>query len=291
MDKHPLAGNTDIDSAFSGTWQFYKKWFTPMYAISFIMALIISVLTSRIDLSSLQNTTDIAVMMETVKSFFGVYVVIMLIALFFNTLLQYFIIMKPLDENFSIIDAAGKVLTRYYLPLLVIFIVLFFFSMLAMMVGVLVLFVGILFAIPYVILFFAMATPLLIIEGRGIGDTISSLFKLVHKRFWPNMGWISVYVVLVTFFSLIVSTLVMLPFSGSVFGSVFNPEAATEVVNFTRNPAFVILSSLTSALTTPILPILGLVLYFNNSELNTGTTGERYDRSDHGKVTVEDLRP
>ena len=291
MNSHPLAGNTDIDSAFAGTWQFYKKWFTPMYSISFIMALITSVLSSRIDLSSLQSTTDIAVMMESVKSFLGVYVVIMLIALFFNTLLQYFIIMKPIDENFSIIDAVGKVLSKYFLPLLIVFVVLFVFAMLAMMVGALVFFVGILFAIPYVVLFFAMATPLMMIEGTGISETISTLFKLVHNRFWPNMGWISVYIVLITFFSFIVSTLVMLPFSGSVFGSMFDPEAAAEAVKITRNPSFVILSSLTSAITTPLLPILGLVLYFNNSDRETGVANKRSDKSDDGTVKVEDLVP
>ena len=292
LNKHPLAGKKDIDSAFSGIWSFYKQWFVPLFAISFVMSLIVSLISSDIDISSLQGAVEISDIMETMKSLLGIYTLVLLISLFFNILIQYYIIKKPLDEDFSLIDAAGKVLIKYYLPMLIVFILLGIFATLALIAGALLFIIGILFALPYVILFFSMAVPVMIIENTSIGDTISRLFKLVHNRFWPNMGWISIYIVLVFFFSFIVNAIIMLPFTGSIFSSMLNPEAASEVMVITKNPFFILLSSLTSALTVPLLPILGLILYYNNSE-DSGL--ERISGSDSGKgedkVTVDDLTP
>lgn len=292
LNKHPLAGKKDIDSAFSGIWSFYKQWFVPLFAISFVMSLIVSVITSDIDISGLQATGNISDIMETMKSLMGIYTVVLLISLFFNILIQYYIIKKPTEDNFSLVDAAGKVLVRYYLPMLLVFIILGIFATLALFAGALLFIIGIFFALPYVFLFFSMAAPVMIIENTSIGDTISRLFKLVHNRFWPNMGWISIYIVLVFFFSFIVNAIIMLPFTGSFISSMFDPEAASEVLAIAKNPFFILLSSLTSSLTVPLLPILGLILYYNNSE-DSGPEGISESDSDKGErnVTVDDLTP
>ena len=289
--NHPLAGRSDIDSAFSGTWEFYKSRFVPLYSISFIMALIVSIVSSRIDISGMQNTTDITVMLGSLRSAFGVYMIVMLISLFFNTLLYYFVINENREEEFNFIEASVKVISRYYLPLLIVFIVLAVFALVAMMLGALVFIVGLFFAIPYVMIFFAIVTPIMMIEDIGIGDTLSRVFTLAHKRFWSNMGWISVFIVLVFFFSFIVNALIMLPFTGSLFRSLTDPAAATEAMEIAKKPAFILLTSLTSAITTPFLPIIGVVLYFNNRSAEGSGPVRRTDSEEDNQVTVDDLTP
>ncbi len=303
FNEHPLAAKNDIDSAFSAGWAFYKKWFLPMYAIAFIMALIVSVVTKNIDLAGLQNTTDLSEIMSSLKSMMGIYAITALISLFFNTLLQYFIVFRPLSEDFNLADALVKVLMRYYLPLLIMYVILSLLAIIPILFGTLLLFVGLFFAIPYVLLFFAMIAPLMMIEGTRIDTSFSRLFALVHKKFWPNMGWMAVYMVLIIFFSFIVSSLTMLPFTGSLLRSFSDPDAALKILEIAGNPAYIILNSLATALTAPVLPIFGLILYFNNSESNSelysghntknniSDNDPGHENDDDFTPTVDDLAP
>ena len=155
------------------------------------------------------------------------------------------------------------------------------------MLGALLLVIGMFFALPYIMIFFAITTPVMIIENRSIGETITRIIQLVHKKFWPNMGWISVYLLLVVFFSFIVSALIMLPFSGSLFKSIADPESASELMGLSKSPIFILLSSLTGALTTPFLPILGLILYFNNSSDSSVDINHHGSDDNDGKVKVK----
>lgn len=305
--EHPLNNRTDIDSAVNAGWHFYKKYFLSLYAISLVTAFIGATFTSGMDISSLQTTTDPQELIAIMKSMLGNSLIISLVSIFINVLLQYFIIMKPVDPDYNFISSVGHILTRIYFPLLIVYIVLSIFAIVAFIFGTLLLFVGLLFAIPYVILFFALTVPVMIIEKRGIGETITRLIKLVHMKFWPNMGWISVYILFAMVFSLIVGALVMIPFSGSLFKSIMNPDA-TQMLEFARNPSFIILSSLTGAITTPLLPILALLIYFHNRSVEKGNTitsgfsnkgdnntnkissGENHDSQTY-TPTVDDLTP
>ncbi len=303
FNEHPLAGKNDIDSAFSSGWAFYKQWFVPMYAIAFFMALIVSLITKNIDIAGLQNTTDISEIMSSLRSMMGIYAITALVSLLFNTIMQYFIVFRPMSEDFNLGEAFVKVLTRYYLPLLLIYVILSLLSIIPLLFGTLALFVGVFFAIPYILLFFAMAAPLVLIEGTRIDNAIPRLFKLVHKKFWPNMGWMAVYLVLIVFFSFIVGSLTMLPFTGSLLKSFSDPDAAMKILEIASNPAYILLNSLVTALTAPVLPIFGLILYFNNSETGhglysesdgdkwQGTNDSEPDNDESYTPTVDDLSP
>ncbi|MCD4769585.1 MAG: hypothetical protein K8R35_05405 [Bacteroidales bacterium] len=270
--EHPLNNKTDIDSAVNAGWQFYKKYFLSLYAISLVTAFIGVAFSSGIDIASLQTTTDPHELIAIMKPMLGNSLIISLVSIFFNLLLQYYIIMKPVDPEYNFINSIGYILSRIYFPLLAVYIVLAIFAMVAFIFGILLLFVGLLFAIPYVILFFALTAPVMIIEKRGIGEAITRLIKLVHMKFWPNMGWMSVYILFALIFSFIVSAIIMIPFSGSLFKSIMNPDAGTQILEFAGNPSFIILSSLTGAITIPLLPILALLIYFHNRSVEMGNT-------------------
>jgi hypothetical protein len=68
-----------------------------------------------------------------------------------------------------------------------------------------------------------------------------------------------------------------------------NPEDASNLIDVTKNPLFIVISAIVSALTMPLMPIFSCILYFN------GKAGEEQDHSFikaesmNEKVRVEDL--
>ncbi len=128
------------------------------------------------------------------------------------------------------------------------------------------------------------------IENNSIGDTINNSIKLAHKRFWPNIGWVAVFIILLAVVSFILNALIMIPFGGSFMKSITSPENAGEVLNISSRPSFIILHSLASALTMPLFPIFSLVLYFNaRSGAGSSISSDKRGNDKEGKVTIEDL--
>jgi len=87
---------------------------------------------------------------------------------------------------------------------------------------------------------------------------------------------------------MLLSAIVMLPFTGTFIRSLANPEEATAILEMQRNPLYIGLSALTSALITPVAPILAFLLYFRNrgDEVAIEVTVEN-----DNVVKVEDLYP
>jgi hypothetical protein len=136
-------------------------------------------------------------------------------------------------------------------------------------------------------------------EGPSIGNAISRTLTLVHRNFWSNIGWVAVFFIILIVVSLVLSGIVLLPFAGSFFRTLFNPEEATKMLDMATSPVFITVSSLAGAVTMPLMPIFALILYFN------GVAGEKKSESESeneikndagsptkpedGRVRVEDL--
>jgi hypothetical protein len=68
-----------------------------------------------------------------------------------------------------------------------------------------------------------------------------------------------------------------------------NPQEATEMVDVTSKPLFIILSALVSALTIPLMPIFSCVLYFNSRAREEKEKLIPHYNPEDEKVKVEDL--
>jgi hypothetical protein len=136
------------------------------------------------------------------------------------------------------------------------------------------------------VIMFAM--PVTMIETRNPIEAVSRSFRLAHKNFWANMGWVIVVLLLIIVASMLIGALVMLPFTGSFISSIANPEEASSLLEMHRNPLFIVLNALLSGLITPVMPILAFLLYFRNR--GDEVTVEVTTDSDN-KVKVEDLYP
>jgi len=288
ISSHPLYRSHNIDSAMSSLWEFYKTRFRSLFIISFIMSLVIQYASTMVNFKDLQSITDPVLLLNEIRGYIMPIIIISLINLFFATILQYYIIYNPLDDENNILAAAIRSL-KYFIPFLIILVLLVFIGSFAILIGLLMLIVGVFFSMLYLMTLYLFILPILMIEGPNIGNAISRTFTLAHRNFWSNIGWVAVFVIIMVVISVVISAIVLLPFSGSLIKTIMNPENLTEFTEMTTNPLFVIFSSLLSALTLPLTPIFACILYFNAKSREEEAQTITITNPGSDKVSVEDL--
>ncbi|MCA1741692.1 MAG: hypothetical protein LC630_04335 [Bacteroidales bacterium] len=261
--NHPLAGAADLDSAMTKLWSFYKKYFIGLYIISVVLALISSLITSGLDLASMQGTTDPSELLEILKSSAGPYALMMLISLVFGVLLHAWVLEKPMVETDFLPILLKKSLVALF-PYLAVMIIFTVIAVVLTTIGLILLVLPAFFAIFYIATVMLFALPLTLIESRNPIKVVDRSFRLAHSHLWPNMGWVIVLILIVVVASLVIGALVMLPFTGSFIKSMTNPEEAGAMLEMSRNPLYIGLSALLTSLITPVMPILAFILYFRN---------------------------
>ena len=262
FSSHPLYRKHNIDSVMSTLWAFYTSRFVVLFIASFIMSLGMQLLTLSFDFKGLMTITDPLEMIEKLRGMIWPIAAISLVGILCTTILHYYIIYSPVDDSVTIFTSIYKSL-RYFIPYLIILILLAFMGTFVMALGLLVLIIGIFFAMIYLVTLYLFILPILMVEGTDIGHAIGRTFTLAHRGFWSNIGWVTVFLLILMIASMILSTLILLPFSGSFMKILTNPEEAASIMNFMTNPVYLALSALVRALYFPLLPVLGTILYFN----------------------------
>jgi len=288
FDNHPLYRKHTIDSALSSLWEFYKKKFVSLFIMSIVVSLGTQYASSLVNMKELSTITDPMEFLEKMKGLLVPIVIVSLISLLSTTILQYYIIFNPVNSEYTILKSVVRSL-KYFIPYLIIMILLAFAGTIAIILGIFVLIVGAFFAMLYVVTVYLFILPIMMAEDTNIGATISRTISLTHKNFWSNIGWVSVFIIIMLVISVVLSGLILLPFSGSFIKTIVHPEDASTLIDVTNKPAFIILSAIAGAVTIPVMPIFACILYFN------GKAGEEqvqaplpYNPEDN-KVRVEDL--
>jgi MFS family permease len=290
ITDHPLYRNHTIDGAMSSLWEFYIRKFIILFPVSFVMGLIIQYLSSqiKIDLVDYQSF-NIEEMMIQLREYMWPMVIISVLSLLFNVILQHYIIFSPLDDRNTIISSLLKS-TRYFIPYLLIIIILAFAGSFALFLGLLLVIIGVVFALVYIITIYLFILPVMMIEGPDIANTIGRAIKLAHKDFWSNLGWTAVFIIILLVVTTLLSGLLLLPFTGSFLSSVTDPESAVTAMEFTSNPFYIILSAILNALTMPLLPVFACILYFKSRTREDGPAFNDNREGDQDiKVRIEDL--
>jgi hypothetical protein len=288
FSSHPLFKRHNIDSAMGSLWEFYKKKFLSLFIMSFVMSLIMQYASSFIDIKELKTVTDPMIMLDILKGYLVPIVIVSLMNLLFITILQYYIIYNPLNSENSILVSIFRSL-KFYIPYLIIIVLLGFAGSIAIVLGVFVLIIGMFFAMLYVVTLSLFILPIMMVEGANIGNTIRRTIALAHKNFWSNIGWVAVFIIILIVVSLIISSIVLLPFTGSFVKTIMNPDDATKLIDVTTNPFFLILSAAAGALTFPLMPVFACILYFNGKAGEEQAESISDVNSDIGRVRVEDL--
>ena len=139
--NHPLYRRHNIDSAMNSLWAFYKKKFLSLFIMSLVMSLVIQYTSSLVNMKELAAVTDPMLLLEKVKGFIMPILIISLINLLFTTILQYYIIFNPVEDGNTILISLLKSL-KYFIPYLIIMILLAFAGTIAIILGIFVLIVG-----------------------------------------------------------------------------------------------------------------------------------------------------
>jgi hypothetical protein len=271
-------------------WDFYKKNFIVLFLASFVVSLCVQLISAQMNFGDITSySADPMQLLEKYKSMMVPFLEMAAISLVFNLILQYYIMFNPLEEHPSIFEAAYKSLK--YLPAYLIILILFMvMASFALIIGLLVFIVGMIFAAFWLAMIFMFILPVLMAEGSDIGHAISRTFSLSHKGFWSNMGWVALMLLIVMIASMLLSGLIMIPFSGSFLKTFTHPEEASSMMNFTSNPVFIILSAATGAIVTPLMPILSAILYFNAVARESAVVLADQNKEPE-RVSVEDLYP
>jgi len=255
--------------------------------MSIIMSAILQYAATFIDLTLFQNETDINILMEKMQEFMIPIGIIALVNLFFSVIILHYILFSPLDENYSISDSILKSF-RYLLPYFITIFLLSIFGIMVMALGTLVFVIGIFFAILYVITLFLFILPIMMMEGTDISHTISRTFKLAHKNFWTNCGWVVIFLFVFVLISIFISGLILAPFTGNFLRSIISPNGAANFVEISKTPLYIALSTIANAITMPLMPMFSAILYFNGRAREENDQS-LFDRNKEKKVTVQDL--
>ena len=222
FSKHPLYKKHNIDSAMSSLWEFYKNKFLSLFLISLAMSLIIQYASTMVDLKEFSTITDPMVMLEKLKEFILPIFIISLINLLFTAILQYYILYNPLGSENNIFVSVLRSL-KYFIPYLIIIMLLAITGSIAIALGFLALVVGAFLAALYIMTLYLFVLPVMMVEGTNIFDTIGRTFKLAHKNFWVNIGWVAVFLIILIVISVIFSAIILLPFTGDFVKTIVNP--------------------------------------------------------------------
>lgn len=288
VKNHPLYKVHTIDSAMNSLWNFYKKKFLSLFIISLAMGLVLQFLSSLIRIPELQSMTNIDEIMLKIKDYLWPILIIVILSLFFTTVLHFYVIYNPL-HNINVFTSIWKS-AGYFIPYLIIMILFAFAGSFALVLGLFLLIVGVLFAAVYLLTIYLFILPVMLVEGPSIANTLSRTVTLSHKNFWSNLGWTTIFIIVILVITTILSAITLLPFTGNFLKAFTNPAEATTLIEITTKPLYIILSSVLNAITLPLLPIFACILYFNGIAREESLTGWlSQDNEDERKVRVEDL--
>lgn len=287
IENHPLYGRHTIDTAMNSMWEFYKSRFLSLFLISLGMSLIMQFASTLVNIKELQSITDPVLLLEKLSVIIIPIMIIMLINLLLSAILQYFVIFNPMDKSNNILVSILQGI-KYYIPFLILMVIFSVAACVAIAAGLVALIIGVFFSMLYLAMLYLFILPVLLIEGPNISGAITSIVRLAHRNFWSNIGWTAVFLILFVVISLILSGIILLPFSGSFFKSIFNPEEGSAIADITTKPLFLVLSALVNAVTLPLIPIFSCILYFNSRATQEEIRNARKQEPER-PVRVEDL--
>src|SRR5450759_3953515 len=194
------------------------------------MSLVIQYASTLVNMKDLSSITDPMVLLEKIKGLLIPILIMSLINLLFTTILQYYVIFNPIDSENTFFNSIIRSL-KYFIPYLIIMVLLAFAGSIAIILGIFVLIVGAFFAMLYVVTVYLFILPVMMVEQVNIGTTITRTIALTHKHFWTNIGWVAVFIIVMLVISVILSGLILLPFSGGFIKTIMKPGEAAAAVD------------------------------------------------------------
>lgn len=268
IKQHSLYKPMEVDSAIFTVFKIYSKNFVSLYLSSFIAVFALQLFIYEFGFYELIQTVNPEEIQNNLGSFMNTIFMFMIGSVVVYGLLNSFIInylyTRDFDKNITVSSILSESVKKYAVHMIFFFIVTMLILILGMAFGVIFFIVGAFIAAAYLGTTLISGSALVVVEQKNALEAIGRSFSLAHKDFWPTLGSLVLFILIIILISLVLSAIVSIPYalmfidnwseSGNLF-ELFNSDMQ-EIGIWS-----VVINSLVSALTYPLFSILSLVLY------------------------------
>lgn len=271
LTQHPLYKKYNSDSVISETFRFYKKHFLLLFLISLFISIIVQIPIYKLSISynsyiySYDNIPfpDLQFIGSMIILWLGVMIIYSFIFLFICNYTY-----QSGMEGATPISVLKSTITDYYLKFIVVSIISVIIIMVGGFAGIVVFIIGILFSFLYVMTALSPISAILVIEDKDIFDTIGRSFSLIHKDFWGALGAVVLLILLFIILAIVISIFTIIPYSFNILGELTHGASISDIIegggllNSKMPISAIIINTLFSSLTFPIVPLFSVVMYF-----------------------------
>ncbi|HRW62166.1 MAG TPA: hypothetical protein P5132_01690 [Bacteroidales bacterium] len=269
VTEHKLYKEHDLDSVVSNVFKIYLKRFPVLFISSFLFVFSVQFTLYQLgfwEVYKLSNPEDIIKAFSFLAGKIGI---VMLITVLMYGLMNAFhinyIFSKESGRDCDIGSIISETMSKYTLHMIFYLILSVLMFFVGSMVGLIAFIIGFFIALLYLAVVLFPGLTVIVAEKSNAIEAIGRSFSLSHKDFWPILGVILLFFVIVIFISLVINAIIAIPFVMAFFEGIKDYKNIFEALNlesYNMGTWTIVINSIVSAITYPIYTILSVVIYF-----------------------------
>lgn len=267
--QHHLYKPMEVDTVLSKIFTLYFKKFFVLFISSFIGVFIIQMILFHLGFGDLYTTSDPEEMVKMLPDLMGKISVVSITSViiygFLNAFLVSYIIKSDNNSNIHAGDILIESLRKYAIHMIFFLILSMLIVIAGAFLGIIALIIGSFIAMIYLGTVLMVGGTIVVVEEKNAIDTIGRCFALTHKDFWPALGIVVLFILIMLLISLVMSAIISIPIVIMFFENfreTGNIIEAFNLQNYDIGIWSILLNSIVGALTYPLYAILSVVLYF-----------------------------
>ncbi len=259
----------EVDTVLSAIFNIFFKKFLILFVFSFIAVFIIQMFFYYAGFFEISKISDPYEIMRALPAFMSKIALLSVVSVIvygvLNSFLINYIVKSDFDPKIYPGDLLSESIGKYSIHMI-------FFLILSMVIVVAGAFIGIIaFIIGSFVAFIYLGTVLMVggtivvVEEKNAIEAIGRAFTLSHKDFWPVLGSVVLFFLIMILLVLIIGAIVAIPIVIMFFDNLKDTGNILDAFNLQAYDIgiwTVVINSVVSAVTYPLYAILSVVLYF-----------------------------
>lgn len=271
IKNHSLFKDMEVDSVLTNVFRIYLKKFVTLFIYSFVAVFLMQLVFYQLGFWEMYKVsfTDTEDFLRIYSQLMGKIAIVSVTSIVIygvlNSFLVNYLIKGDLDPSLSSGEIFGESVKKYAIHMIFFLILSTLILIAGMFVGIIAFIIGMFFALIYLGTVLIPGGTIVVAEDKNAIEAIGRTFKLVHKDFWPVLGSLVLFVLIMILISLVLTAVMAIPFVISFIDNWGEVENVAEMFNtnfYDIGIWSVILNSLVSAATYPLYAIISVVLYF-----------------------------
>jgi len=269
IKQHSLYKPMEIDTVVSSVFSIYLKNFFVLYISSLIAVFAVQLFIYNLGLYEIiQKSTNPEEVMENLGPLMNTIFMVMgftvVVYGLLNSFLLNYLFTKEFDAHASIGSIISDSLKKHSIHMIFFLILALLILIVGMAFGIIFFVIGALIVAVYLGTTLITGTALIVTEEKNAIEAIGRSFSMAHKDFWPTLGSVVLFVLILILISIVLSALVAIPYAFMFIESWRESGNFAELFSMDMSKIgiwSVVINSLISALTYPLFAILSLILY------------------------------